>query len=104
MRGHISVRKIREILRLKWALKNSNTLIAISVATSRSSVRDCLGRAALAKLSWPLPADLDDEALEQRLYPPLRKFSLEARGELDFAKIHEELKRKHVTLMLLNLQ
>lgn len=101
MRGHITMRKIRELLRLKWEFKNSNQRIAESLAISSSTVHDCLRRATLAKLSWPLPGDLDDDALEQKLYPPPKKISLEARGELDWVKVHEELKRKHVTLMLL---
>ena len=95
------MRKIRELLRLKWELKNSNQKIAISLAMSSSTVHECLRRASLAQLSWPLPDDLDDEILEQRLYPPPKKISMEARGEIDWSKINEELKRKHMTLMLL---
>lgn len=101
MRGHITMRKIREILRLKFGLNNSNRFISQSMVISHSTVRDCLRRANLANLSWPLPDDLDDELLEQKLYPPPLKRSTEERGELDWIKIHEELKRKHVTLMLL---
>lgn len=101
MRGHITMRKIQEILRLKLGLNNSNRFIAQSMAISHSTVRDCLRRAKLANLCWPLPNDLDDETLEQKLYPPPRKISSEERGELDWVKINQELKRKHMTLMLL---
>lgn len=101
MRGHITMRKIREILRLKFELNNSNRFISQSMAISHSTVRDCLRRANLANLGWPLPDDLDDDVLEQKLYPAPSKISLEARGELDWIKTHEELKRKHMTLMLL---
>jgi transposase len=95
------MRKIREILRLKFELNNSNRFISQSMAISHSTVRECLRRANLANLSWPLPDDLDDEIIELKLYPPPLKRSTEERGELDWIKIHEELKRKHVTLMLL---
>ena len=101
MRGHITMRKIRELLRLKWELKNSNQNIATSLVISSSTVHDCLRRAISAKLSWPLPDDLTDEVLEQKLYPAPKKISPEARGELDWHKVYEELKRKHMTLMLL---
>jgi transposase len=71
------------------------------LAISSSNVYECLHRANSANLTWPLPEDLDDETLEQKLYPPPIKRSIEERGELNWIKTHEELKRKHVTLMLL---
>ena len=57
-------------------------------------------RAAQAGLGWPLPAELDDAALEALLFPhaPPRAVSYAAP---DFALIHQELKRKGVTLQLL---
>ena len=45
--------------------------------------------------------ELTDEELESRLYSPVRKINQEQRGEIDWAYINKELKRKHVTLMLL---
>ena len=94
MRGHITMRNIREILRLKFEFKSSNQRIANSLAISSSTVHDCLRRANLANLTWPLPESLDDETLEQKLYPPPRKISTEERGELNWIKTYEELKRK----------
>jgi hypothetical protein len=35
---------------------------------ARSSIRDNLKRAAAAGLTWPVSADLTDDALEQRLF------------------------------------
>jgi transposase len=58
-------------------------------------------RARVAGLSWPLPADLDDEGLEVLLYPPASRVPPEEVGVIDWAVIDKELKRKHVTLMLL---
>lgn len=101
MRGHITMRKIRELLRLKFELKTSHRTIATSLAMSSSTVHECLRRFEQSNLSWPLPDHLDDETLEQKLYPPPTKISPEARGEIDWSSIHGELKRKHVTLMLL---
>jgi len=73
MRGHITMRKIREVLRLKFALEMGNQKIANSLAISSSTVHECLRRANLTNLNWPLPDDLDDEALEKKLYLPSRQ-------------------------------
>jgi transposase len=96
------MRKIRETLRLKFEFKYSNQKIANSLSISSSTVHECLRRASTANLSWPLPVDLDDDMLEQKLYLPTRNIiSEKLRGKLDLAKMHEELKRKNMTLMLL---
>ena len=65
------MRKIREILRLKWTLQLSNREIAQSCSTARSTVAGCLQRASNVALSWPLPEDLDDAALELLCTPML---------------------------------
>lgn len=95
------MRKIRELLRLKYELEKSNRNIATSLSISKTSVGECLKRATAANLSWPLPEGLSDEELEQKLYRQPGKISPETRGELNWVKVHEELKRKHVTLALL---
>lgn len=100
-RGPISMRKIREILRLKWECQCSNHLISCSVGVSSSTVSECLRRARVANLSWPLPADLDDMQLETLLYPPVQRMTPADQGEIDWTYIHKELKRKGVTLMSL---
>ena len=62
----VSMRKIREILRLHAAGLSSRQ-IAASAAVARSTVAECLRRAMQAGVAWPLPADADEAALEQRL-------------------------------------
>lgn len=99
-RGHLSMRKIREILRLKLESHRSNYLIACSIGISTSTVSECLRRAREANIRWPLPEAMDDEQLSLMLYPPKRSLKAD-RGEIDWAHVHQELKRKHVTLMLL---
>lgn len=95
------MRKIKEILRLKWECRCSHHLIACSVGVSSSTVSECLRRARTANLSWPLPENCDDAQLEQLLYPPVSKNIPVEQGEIDWLYIHQELKRKAVTLMLL---
>ncbi len=50
----LSMRKIKEILRLKWGCSLSNRQIGISCSISHSTVADYVLRAKLAGLSWPL--------------------------------------------------
>lgn len=100
-RGPISMRKIREILRLKYECECSNHLIALSVGVSSSTVSECLRRASFAQLKWPLPDNLDDLQLEALLYPSPEKKTDVERGSIDCVYIHQQLKHKGVTLMLL---
>ena len=66
----LSMRNTREILRLRWGLGCSLRETGLSCGVGTTTVHDVMARARAAGLSWPLPADLDDAALEGRLYPP----------------------------------
>lgn len=93
------MRKIREVLRLKHVCGLSNVKIAISCNISRESVRNYLRRVSQANLSWPLPEELDDGALEGLLFP---SENINARlSQPDCQWVHQELKRKGVTQWLL---
>jgi len=95
------MRKITEVLRLKWQHKLSNRKIAHSCSISHSTVREYLKRARQAGLSWPLDEALDDGALEKLLFPPPESMSADGSRMPDMDYIHRELKRKSVTLQLL---
>ena len=97
----LSMRTIREILRLKWDCHRSNREIAQSCHIARSSVGECLARAAAAGLAWPLPPELDDGTLEARLYRQAGRPPGPPRPLPDWATVHQELKRPGVTLQLL---
>jgi transposase len=97
----LSVRKITEILRLKWANGLSNRQIARVSGIARPTVAEYLRRAAEAGLSWPIPAALDEAALERRLFPPPPVLPGRERGIPDWSVIHTERQRKGVTLFLL---
>lgn len=64
----LSMRTIREVLRLKWEKHLPNKRIAESCNIARSTVRDYLSRAEQASLSWPLPPELDDSLLETMIF------------------------------------
>ena len=92
----VTMRKIREILRLKWACRLSNRQVAASCGMARSTVAETLYRAKAAGLSWPLPEDLDDTQLEARLYPAALPPTSPPRAVPDWATLHQELPRKGV--------
>ena len=91
----LSMRKIREVLRLR-AEGFSEREIAQSVGCARSSVQICLWRAEQAGVGWPLAAEQDEGVLEARLYPR-RPPGVAVHPVPDFEWIERELKRKHVT-------
>jgi transposase len=94
------MRTIKEVLRLRWEAGLSQREIAISCRIARSTVADYVLRAQAAGLSWPLPEDLDEEALEQLLFPPAAR-PPRGRPVPDWAELQAELRRKGVTLALL---
>jgi len=95
------MRKIKEVLRLKWAHEQSNRHIAKSCSISHSTVADYVLRAKLAGLSWPLDPDLDDAAIENLLFPATDKQATEKRQMPDLEYLYREMKKKSVTLQLL---
>lgn len=94
----LSMRKIKEILRLKQQGLSCNA-IAGACRIARSTVQEYLKRAEAAGISWPLPEGLHDIDLDRLLFtkpdPQLKK------PLPDFGHIHTELARKGVTLKLL---
>lgn len=94
-----SMRKIKDVLRLKYEAQLSCRQIAASLKLSVGVISKYTKAAEAAGLSWPLPDGMDDTTLETRLFSPVTL----ARGQAmpDCAYIHQELKRKGVTLMLL---
>ena len=65
----IDTMNIRDILRHRHGLGLARAEIAVAVSVSAGTVSNVLERAAATGLSWPLPSDLDDDALRARLYP-----------------------------------
>jgi transposase len=95
------MRKIREVLRLTAAGLSARQA-AVSLGVARSTVAECLRRASVSDLTWPVPAEIDDAALERLLYPPAPVLEAEARPLPVWSEVHRELQRKGVTLFLLH--
>jgi hypothetical protein len=96
------MRQVREVLRLKFVGGVPTREIARRVGVAASTVRATLKRFQATGLSWPLPEELSDAALEARLFAEVgTKRGHRRLAEPDWAAIHHELKRKHVTLAIL---
>jgi len=97
----LSMRKIKEVLRLHFEHQQSARQIAKSAAIARSTVQEYLHRAEQAKVTWPLPSEMDDATLENQLFPPAPLIPSEKRQMPPMEYLHRERKRKGVTLQLL---
>jgi len=97
----LTMRKIGEVLRLKWECGLSNRAIARSCSISHSTVAEYLRRAQEAGLSWPLPADLGEDMLFELLFPRPPQSGARVIPAPDWSSIHTELRKKGVTLRLL---
>jgi transposase len=98
----VSMRRIREILRLKHECGASDRAIGRSLGIARSTVALTLDRVAAAGLAWPLSATLSDRVLEALLYAGAgSRQGMRRKAEPDWTHVHRELRRPGVTLMLL---
>jgi len=100
-RKRMTVRKIREVLRLHYGEGLGLRAIGAAVSKSPSVVHEYVTRFKGSGLEWPLPEEVDDATLERRLFPPPAAREGTAWPRPDFAQVHKELSKKHVTLALL---
>lgn len=93
------MRKLKDVLRLKLEAKLSHEQIAAALNISKGVVTKYVGLVAAAGLNWPAVQDCDEAALERLLLAAPQK----PRGHVqpDFGRIHQELRRKGMTLILL---
>ena len=91
------------MLRLR-AAGTSGRDIARAVGVARSTVAEYLRQADAARVSWPLPDDLDEQGLDALLFPATPPTT--ERPVPDWAKVSKELKSRkhHMTLRLLWLE
>ena len=99
----LSMRKIKEVLRLKIENECSIRQIAKSCNIARSTIKEYLVRAEKAGLTWPLPPDLDDTTIENLLFPSSPATSLPSSKQQmpPMEYLYREMKKKSVTLQLL---
>jgi transposase len=99
----VPMRKIREVLRLRWQLKLTVREVARGVGVSVGVAQKIGARASAAGLTWEAVESLDEVALEERLYGrPVAPG--DDRPRPDPVYMHHELRRAGVTLELLHLE
>ncbi len=95
------MRKLKEIFRLSHQ-GMLHRQIAQSCGVARRTVSNYLTRFACSGLSWPLPDELTESELEQKLFPPHPPVRATEEWVVpDWKYVHLELKRKAVNLHLL---
>ena len=94
------MRRIREVLRLKYECGLSHRGVSASTGMSKGSVSDYLRRADEAGLTWEQARELDDAALEQRLFRAVGCNEPPERAPIDLAWARQEMRKTGVTLQL----
>jgi transposase len=96
------MRKIKEVLRLRYGLGLYQDQIAHSCCIGQATVHRYLERATAAGLHWPLPEDCDDQRLNLLLFPARpNQPSRSLRDGVDFAEVQRQLQtHAHLTLQL----
>src|SRR5437879_3227464 len=99
-RERISMRKIKELLRLKFECGLSTRKIAASLAISVGSVHDYLARLAVAGVCWPHSEEMSEQQIEARLFSGVTVVAQSGAELPDWKHVDTELHRKGVTLRL----
>ncbi len=97
----MSMRKIREVLRLTHGLGLSVRQVREATGVGKTAVCEYVSRAKVVGITWPIPPEISDAELEWRLFTPAGFHAGSTKSLPDWTKVHEELKRRGVTLMLL---
>jgi len=93
------MKKIIEVLRLKYAARLSHEKIARACGLSKGAVGKYVSATQALGITWPLPEGVDEARLEALLFPARQPSSRLV--EPDYFQMHQALKRKGVTLQLL---
>jgi transposase len=94
------MRKVRDVLRLKHMLGMSLRQISEATGVGKTVIGEYVRRAGVIGITWPVPEEIDDAGLERRLFPVAGETG-PPRAAIDWRQIHEEMKRRSVTLVLL---
>ena len=95
------MRKIREVLRLRFEVGCSHRAIQASTGLSKGSVSEYLKRAADRGIGWPEACSKSDAEVETMLFSAVGRNEPPGRTPIDWAWVHVELRKAGVTQMLL---
>ena len=87
------MRSIKEILRLRYAQGLSNREIAQSCNVSHTVINHYVLRARQMGISWPLPEDMDEDSLEEKLSLKERNKGEGPKGMPPMQYLYNELRR-----------
>jgi hypothetical protein len=90
----LSMRKIREVLRLRYACGASERVIARSVGIDRTAIGEYIRRAAVIGITWPVPEELDDATLERKLFAPAGYNPPRSKPLPEWGHVHAELRAR----------
>ena len=97
----LSMHKLKEIIRLRLDMGLSHNQIAKSVKVSSSTVSEVMIRVKNTNYEWAKLKEMDEDQLQELLYPPVRRKQAEQAPEPNYTYIYKELRKKNVTLMIL---
>ena len=90
----LSMRKIKEILRLKFDCDLTDRQIAKSCSVARSTVAKYISGAEDAGLTWPIPENLNDTDVYNLVFKEGKNKSVNQRNMPPMEYIHNELKKR----------
>ncbi len=96
----LTMKKIKEILRLKHEAGLSNRAIAGACKISNSTVGEYLRRAQAAGISWPL-GELSEDEIYQKMFGDPTPVPEKAKPLPDWEEVRKELRKKGVTIHLI---
>ncbi len=96
-----TMRKIKEVLRLKFGLGLSQRAVALSLNIGYGTLANNVKQTEAAGLNWPLPPDIDERSLGRLLFPSPGAMVHSGFIDLDYLSIYQELKSPIVTKLLL---
>lgn len=95
------MRKVREILRLRFERGLSQRQISASTGVSKGAIGEYMRRAAAAGVTWEVARALDDSEVEARLFRYPGRNEPPRRVPIDLPWVHRELRRTGMTLQQL---
>jgi transposase len=98
------MKKLRELIRLKYLAKLTNRQIGIALGVSPSTISYYLRAIDSAGLTWPISDDIDNKKLANIIEPHCSqlKKSRKFREKPCWEEIHKEMSHKHMTVQLLH--
>ena len=72
-----------------------------ATGVGKTAVSEYVSRAKVVGITWPIPPEISDAELERQLFTPVGLHEGSTKRLPDWTKVHEELKRRGVTLMIL---